>query len=232
METVRIDTTQNVALHVEVATIVDRGMAVVIDWLVLAGYSIGLGMLFSEAGANPPDWVTILLFGFPWTFYHLLCELLMDGQSIGKRVRNIKVARLDGGQPGLGHYLLRWVLRLVDSLFLLGAVVILFNGKGQRLGDIAAGTSVISLKRRGSLAGALAMQLPEDHRVTFPNAAQLPDEQARLIKEVLANTSAARRPAIAKLAERLNGQFNTVTQLPPEQFLATLLKDHIFLTGR
>jgi hypothetical protein len=76
------------------------------------------------------------------------------------------------------------------------------------------------------------MQLPEDHRVTFPNAAQLPDEQARLIKEVLANTSAARRPAIAKLAERLNGQFNTVAQLPPEQFLATLLKDHIFLTGR
>lgn len=230
METVHIETTQNVALHYEVATIVDRGLAVIVDWLILAGYSIGLLMLFDQMNMELPNWMGLLLFGLPWTFYHLLCELLMDGQSLGKRVRNIKVARLDGGQPGLGHYLLRWLLRPVDMLFFIGAVVILFNGKGQRIGDIAAGTTVISLKRRGSLAETLALQLPDDHKVTFPDAAKLPDAHARLIKEVLANGSAARGEAIEKLAERFRAEFNA-DGLLPEDFLRTLLADHIFLTS-
>ncbi|MBP8823255.1 MAG: RDD family protein [Flavobacteriales bacterium] len=231
METVRIETTQNVALHYEVATIVDRGLAVAIDWLVLAGWSIVLMVASDELDLYFPDWIYALLVMVPWTFYHLVCELLMDGQSLGKRARNIKVARLDGGQPGLGHYLLRWMLRLIDSLFFIGAVVILFNGKGQRIGDIAAGTTVISLKRRGSLAGTLALQLPDDHQVTFPDAARLPDAHARLIKEVLANTSAARNAAIEKLAERFHAEFSA-NGLPPEQFLRTLLADHIHLTAR
>lgn len=229
METVRIETTQNVALHYEVATIADRGLALAIDWLVLAGYSIAVMVVSGKLDLHPPEWVYALLVMVPWTFYHLLCELLMDGQSLGKRVRNIKVARLDGGQPGLGHYLLRWMLRLIDSLFFIGAVVILFNGKGQRIGDIAAGTTVISLKRRGSLMETLALQLPEDHQVTFPDAAKLPDAQARLIKEVLANTSAARNAAIEKLAGRCHAEFHA-NGLPPEQFLRTLLADHVFLT--
>ncbi|MBS1567873.1 MAG: RDD family protein [Bacteroidetes bacterium] len=232
METVRIETTHNVALQVEVATIVDRGLAVVIDWLLLAGYTFAFVFFMNKMGVEPPDWLGIVLVGVPWTFYHLLCELLMDGQSLGKRVRQIKVARLDGGQPGLGHYLLRWVLRLVDSMFFLGAVVILFNGKGQRIGDIAAGTSVISLRRRTSLAGIMAQQLPDDHRVTFPGAGAIPDAQAALIKEVLADASAARVAAINKLADRYRAQFSADPAMGPEQFLRTLLTDHVFLTSR
>lgn len=232
METVRIETTHNVALQVEVATIVDRGLAVVIDWLLLAGYSFALVFFTNKLGVDFPDWLSIVLFGVPWTFYHLLCELLMDGQSLGKRVRQIKVARLDGGQPGLGHYLLRWMLRLVDSMFFVGAVVILFNGKGQRIGDLAAGTAVISLRRRTSLADIVAKQVPDDHRVTFSGAGAISDAQAALIKEVLADTSAARVAAINKLAERYRAQFSTDVPMGPEQFLRTLLTDHVFLTSR
>ncbi len=231
METIRIETAQHVALHYEVATIVDRGLAMVIDWLLLAGYTIGLFMVIEKADISLPDWMMVLIVGVPWTFYHLLCELLMDGQSIGKRARNIKVVRLDGGQPGFGNYMLRWLLRMVDSLFLVGAVVILFNGKGQRIGDLAAGTAVVSLKKRGSLASTLALQLPADHKVTFANAGNLPDAQARLIKEVLDNTSAARGEAVAKLAKRFHADFNAGSMLP-EAFLRTLLADYVFLTGR
>ncbi|MCC6839893.1 MAG: RDD family protein [Flavobacteriales bacterium] len=232
METVRIETAQNVALQYEVATIVDRGVAVVLDWLVLVGYSFGLSMLLGQTGARPPEWLLISLFGVPWTFYHLVCELLMDGQSVGKRMRNIKVARLDGGQPGLGHYLLRWLLRMVDSLFLVGGVVILFNGKGQRIGDIAAGTTVISLRRRNSLSDIMAAQHAQGHQVTFPGAEMIPDREAALIKEVLANTSSARAAAMEKLAGRYQPRFNANGQMPPEQFLRTLLADHLYLTSR
>lgn len=232
METVRIETAQNVALQYEVATIVDRGLAVLIDWLLLAGYTIALLLLNEKAGLDWPSWAEVILFGFPWTFYHLLSELLMDGQGLGKRARSIKVVCMDGGQPGIGHYLLRWVLRLVDSLFFLGAVVILFSGKGQRLGDIAAGTTVVSLKRRLTLADSLVLDLPPGHVPTFPDAARVTDEQARLIKEVLANASGARDAAVRGLDHALRPSFPQAQGMPPETFLRTLLADHIFLTGR
>lgn len=232
METVHIETTQNVALHYEVATIVDRGLAVVIDWLLLAGYTIALMMLDNKLHLDTPQWAQIILFGVPWTFYHLVSELLMDGQSFGKRARNIKVARLDGGQPGLGHYLLRWMLRMVDALFFLGAVVILFNGKGQRLGDIAAGTTVISLKQRFSLEDTLLTDVPEGHEVEFREAARLTDAQARLIKEVLGNSSAAKPVAVLKLAIRFQEELTLDRPADPEKFLRTLLADYLYLTGR
>lgn len=232
METVRIETAQNVALQYEVATIVDRGLAVVIDWLVLAGYSFLLMYTTDKLDLRAPEWVYAVLVMVPWTFYHLLCELLMDGQSVGKRMRNIKVARLDGGQPGLGHYLLRWLLRMVDSLFLVGGVVILFNGKGQRIGDIAAGTTVISLRRRNSLSDIMAAQYSPGHQVTFPGAEMIPDRDAALIKEVLSNTSSARGPAMEMLAGRYQPRFNANGHMPAEQFLRTLLADHLYLTSR
>lgn len=232
METVRIETAHNVALTVQVATIVDRGLAVVIDWLVLAGWTVGWIILANEAGLHFPDWVWIILIGVPWTFYHLLSELLMDGQSLGKRARNIKVARLDGGQPGIGHFLLRWTLRLVDSLFFLGALVILLNGKGQRLGDIAAGTSVVSLRRRVKLSDALGPGIQEERDPVFPDAARLTDTQARLIREVLADRSGARQAALRKLADHFTPLFPKGQGMEPEAFLQALVADHAFLTSR
>ena len=232
METVHIDTSQNVALHYEVATIVDRGLALFFDALILLGFYIAAGIFIDEFHIHPRGWVFLLIYVFPWTFYHLICEVSMNGQSIGKRARKIKVARLDGGQPTLGQYLLRWVLRFVDNLFFLGAVVILFNGKGQRLGDLAAGTTVISLKQRAVLADTLGMDVPEQHDVTFPEAVHLTDAHARLVKDVLGNTSDVRPTLLVKLAQRLQGELKVTTQLTPEQFLRTLLKDYQYLTSR
>ena len=120
----RIDTPQNVAIEYNVATIVSRGLASLLDWTVLAGYTIlffqVLDLLDIGTGSLP-EWFFILVLGIPWTFYNLLFEIFMDGRSIGKRTMNIKVARLDGGQPGLGHYLMRWILRPVDAIAFLGA---------------------------------------------------------------------------------------------------------------
>jgi hypothetical protein len=91
---------------------------------------------------------------------------------------------------------------------------------------------VISLKQRLTLNDTLLMDLPEDHQVTFPEAARLSDAHARLIKEVLANTSQARGTAIETLAQRFRLEFGTNTELASEAFLRALLADHIFLTGR
>lgn len=231
METVHIDTSHNVALHYEVATIVDRGLAVVLDWLLIIAYCLALGYALDAGSFDPPEWVLVLLFGMPITFYHLACEVGMNGQSLGKRIRKIRVARLDGGQPTFGNYLMRWVLRIADVFGLLGIYVILFNGKGQRLGDIAAGTTVISLRQRVTLSDTLSTDLPADHQVTFPEATRLTDAHARLIKEVLATTSYTRPTMLVKLATRLQQQLALTVQQTPEAFLRTLLRDYLFLTS-
>lgn len=233
MQTIRIDTPQNVAIAYNVASIISRGLASVIDWTVLAGYTVLVYQVLDGLDAfNGPEWFYILIFGLPWTFYNLLFEIFMDGRSIGKRALNLKVARLDGGQPGLGHYLMRWMLRPIDAAAMLGAVVILFNGKGQRIGDIAAGTCVISLKQRVRLADTLLAEVPQDHQPVHPQVVRLTDRHARLVHRALRNTSERRRIVIDELAMRIQRELDIATELPPEQLLQSVLKDYVHLTGR
>jgi uncharacterized RDD family membrane protein YckC len=233
VETIRIDTPQNVAIEYNVATIVSRGLASLLDWTVLVGYTVLFFQVldwFDLYGV--PDWFYVLVLGIPWTFYNLLFEIFMDGRSIGKRVLNIKVARLDGGQPGLGHYLMRWALRPIDALAFLGAVVILFNGKGQRLGDIAAGTCVISLKQRVRLSDTLLVDIPEDHKPTYAEVVRMNDKHARLVKRVLRNTSTRRRRLVDQMAERVKRELQLTSEQPAEELLRTVLLDYVYLTGK
>lgn len=237
METIRIDTPQNVAIEYNVATIVSRGFAAILDWIVLAGYSIVLWWVLSWSDTDLwdlPQWVLILLLGIPWTFYNLLFEIFMDGRSIGKRALNLKVARLDGGQPSLGDYLMRWILRPLDSAppFFLGAMVILFSGKGQRLGDIAAGTCVISLKRRVRLDDTLLIDIPVDHKPTYPEVTRMSDKHARLLKRVLRNTSTRRRRLVDQMADRIKHELQLTSDQPAEELLKTVLLDYVCLTGK
>lgn len=237
LETIRIDTPQNVAIEYNVATIVSRGFAAILDWVVLMGYTVLLWWVLDWFNINLwwlDDWIKILLIGIPWTFYNLLFEIFMDGKSIGKRIMNLKVARLDGGQPGLGHYLMRWILRPLDSSppVFLGAVVVLFNGKGQRLGDIAAGTCVISLKRRVRLSDTLLMELPENHTPTYTEVTRLSDKHARLVQRVLRNGSTRRRRLVEQMAERVKRELVLSTEQPAEELLKTVLLDYVYLTGK
>ena len=81
--------------------------------------------------------------------YYGLAEAL-SGQTLGKRLLGIRVARLDGTPAGVGAIAIRTVLRIVDNLplaYLLGFVVVLVTGqRRQRVGDLAAGTTVVSAR--------------------------------------------------------------------------------------
>ena len=70
----------------------------------------------------------------------------MSGQTLGKKLLGIRVARLDGGTPTTGNIVLRTILRPIDGLpfaYLLGLIVILATGqRRQRIGDLAGGTTV------------------------------------------------------------------------------------------
>ncbi len=100
---------------------------------------------FGEAGAG--FWF-ITLFLIEW-FYPVLFEVFRRGQTPGKKMMGISVVHDDLTPITFGTSMLRNLLRTVDILpffYLTGLVSMVFNGRFQRLGDMAAGTLVISVK--------------------------------------------------------------------------------------
>jgi len=236
MNTINIETAQNVLVQHEVASLGDRILAYLIDTLILIAWVFLWFLLaaFLSDGGTVLIVILIVFVGLPYMFYHLVCELTMDGQSIGKRTRKIKVARVDGGQPRLGQYLLRWILRPIDSFYGLGLVVLLINGRGQRLGDLAGGTTVITLKQRLQLKDTLMTQVGDGHRVRFPEAVRLNDAQASMINEVLNKTTVVNRVAlIEEMAAKVRTAIgNNGDGLQSWQFLQSVLQDYVYLTAQ
>ena len=151
MQSVEVRTAQNVKIRYEAASIGDRIVAFFLDGIVLVAITVGLSGLVSSMEATLPVSVSVLLF-LPLMMYHLLMEVFFNGQSIGKKTLNIKVVKLDGSRPSLGAYVIRWLFRILEITTFTGVlalIVILVNGKGQRLGDIAAGTTVVKIRPPG-----------------------------------------------------------------------------------
>jgi uncharacterized RDD family membrane protein YckC len=236
MDHIGIETAQNVMLSHETASVGDRVIAYILDTLVQVAWLIVWMMIIFAAGLGGAGvfvFVLLVIALFPYVFYHLVCELAMDGQSIGKRVRKIKVVRIDGGQATVGQYLLRWVLRIVDNFYGLGLLVLLVNGKGQRIGDLAAGTTVISLKSRVRHDQTLLATLPQDHVIRYPQAVHLSDAQASMIKEVLDNRNLdTHAQLVLDMARKVQSVLGIDPgELLPQRFLETVLRDHIKLTS-
>src|SRR5699024_5375414 len=121
----------------------------IIDILIIIVYVILMFVLFvSIDNGNLLDrssiWVLSLVFGLPPYLYFLLMESLNNGQTIGKTALKIRVVKLNGTSAHFSNYLIRWALRIIDFSLTSGACALfsfLLNGKGQRLGDIAAKTT-------------------------------------------------------------------------------------------
>ncbi|HEY1419348.1 MAG TPA: RDD family protein [Candidatus Dormibacteraeota bacterium] len=70
----------------------------------------------------------------------------MFGATPGKYFARLRVVRLDGGALELRDVVIRNLLRLIDGLpvlYLLGGASVLVTDGAQRLGDLAAGTTVV-----------------------------------------------------------------------------------------
>ncbi|MFD5829786.1 RDD family protein [Lentzea sp. NPDC060358] len=67
------------------------------------------------------------------------------GSTPAMRWFGIRITTLRGGEPSLKDYFVRWLLMVVDGLFLgvVGAVLIALTPRNQRLGDMVAGTVVV-----------------------------------------------------------------------------------------
>lgn len=235
MSTIRIQTTQNVSLEYEIASAGDRILASLIDYGLYVVWFIAVAVLnnWLNLGGNGV-WVKYLPI-FPTTFYMLLCEVFFNGQTLGKKALHLRVVRLDGTRARLGDYLLRWLLRPVEIVATAGVVAlitILVNGRGQRLGDLAAGTAVISLKRRGAATPLAAeSELIPGYQPVFAQAAALSDHDIALIRKLMFHGARHENYLlINEVANKVKSITGIRTDLQDGSFLKTVLRDHAHLS--
>jgi uncharacterized RDD family membrane protein YckC len=237
MQTVRVRTTQNVLIDYPVASIGDRILAHLVDRLILIVYSAAIIAALININLDEEFWyVWMILLVFPWMFFSVLFEIFMNGQTPGKQVMKIKVVRLNGTPASVGDYLLRWIFSFVDFYVLSGAiavVIIAFGGKGQRLGDIVAGTSVVKLiEQREISAKEVFVAVEELHIPTFTQVTQLSDKDIELIQRALeVNRDHGNDQPVMAITEKIKTLLGIQTELPPVQFLYTIIKDYNTLTA-
>ena len=234
MEKIAISTTQNVTIDYAIASVGDRILATIIDVLMFVAYFFLVAYIINEIGGIESNvYLSIILF-FPFLFYDLYCELLFNGQTLGKFLMKIKVVRIDGTQPNLGNYLLRWLFRLIEGvMFFLGLIAlitILFNGKGQRLGDIAAKTTVIKLGKEVTLKDTVYKPVEEHYEIVFKEVDALSEKDFSELSEIFNYAMKHKKIDIVnQLANKVKQTLNIKTDLKSIAFLETIIKDFTYL---
>ena len=237
-----IRTAQNVPLALEPASVGERVLATLADGVVVvAWYVLVPTVLFGWMGVEASTALFLTAVIGPPFVYHLAFEVLLEGRTPGKLLLKTQVARVDGAQPTLGQYLLRWLLRFVDVTATGGIAAVAsvaVTKRSQRLGDLAAGTTVVRRRRRVRLAEVLYPAAPAGHEPQFPEAERLADADVRTLRAVLVRlrlsprderSVALARRAKAAVERRLG--LGPVA-MPPEAFLRAVVRDHVFLLDR
>lgn len=236
MSELQINTTQNVKIKFNAAGAGERLLAFIIDMAIKIGYLLIVGKIFN-AFQNMDEWSQIginTVLGLPVMFYTLVLESFLQGQTIGKRVLKIRVVKIDGYQASISDYVVRWFFRIVDVYVLgLGFFVMLFNNKTQRLGDMAAGTAVISLKDNVTISHTILENLREDYKPTYLNVIKLSDNDARIIKETFTSAKATRDyQTLTKLRSKIMevADIKEMKQKSDIEFIDVVLKDYNYYT--
>lgn len=237
MQTIRITTSQNIDIDYELAGLGERIVASLIDF----GIFILIAILCAIAGVSLRAMdvfgvVFIIVYAALYVFYDLVCEVFMNGQSVGKKVMKIKVMSLDGSQPRLGQYMLRWLFRIIDFGISGGAVALVvaaISDKVQRIGDLVAGTILIKTQQRIKIEHVAFRPALDGYQPVFDNAAELSEQDIDLINEVINSyVKTGNNVLVYNMAMRTKERLGVT---PPEnmndmRFLQTVLKDYAFKT--
>ena len=266
MAVIKVPTSFNIDVEFEIPEFYRRLVALLIDILVQyfffkIGYEI-VKLIASSTYSNSDDYwydmsaVFIVLLILPILIYHLVFEITMNGQSIGKRIMRLKVVHENGGRPGISQFLIRWLLRDIwffylfiialqepsktEYIFIIVAVFIYFiteivlvisSKKGQRIGDILAHTILIRTGTKSNIEETVFQEVADSYVPVFPQIMQLSDKDINAIKNIL---ETARKKGdyemAARASEKIRSHLKIDSSLSPFDFLEILLKDYNYLS--
>lgn len=149
---IEVETPENVTLDLELAGLGSRALAAIIDGVILGVWSLvvvtlSIALTWLTQGSSTASLAAVIVLSLSYGAYFILFEGLRQGQTPGKRKLGIRVIRDTGHPVTLGGAVVRNVLRLADvlppPLYAVGGTLVAISPKGQRLGDMAAGTVVV-----------------------------------------------------------------------------------------
>jgi uncharacterized RDD family membrane protein YckC len=198
----RVEIPGGIHLEAQVVGPIPRSFAFLIDKVIqaIAISAMSIAAIPLGMGGIGGGFLLIFLFAVEW-LYPVLFELLMRGQTPGKKVLGIAVVNDDLSPVTLGTSLVRNLLRTIDFLPLLylGAVItMLSNRRFQRLGDLAAGTLVISSTRAAQAAVVVDVE-------PLAPAIQLSRSEQTTLVEFLQRSAQISQPRQQELASMLEG---------------------------
>jgi uncharacterized RDD family membrane protein YckC len=185
-----------------------RVLAALIDLAIVgaggAAILLAAGVLGGDGGSLGAPLAGVVM---GWAlYYYFACES-GGGQTLGKRLTRLRVMREDGGPAGMREIAVRTVLRLVDTA-LVGLIAMLVTGERRaRVGDLAAGTMIISTEATPSVAPAVAApaasEAPveaerESHDEELPEVVD--DEPARAYEPITREDAADEAEPVVELA--------------------------------
>ncbi len=257
MPVIQIATPFNIDIEFEIAEFHKRMLAYFIDFTLLILYMFSiLYLLYGgfRVGEGSKGLVLIVLV-IPTLFYTTASEILMNGQTVGKKLLKIKVVSLDGGEPTLGQYLLRWFMRFYEWgfiiftlfwnngytglawLFIGGITSIIIMGisrKNQRLGDIVAETVVVNTRSNLTVNDTIFINVAENnYKVAFPEVLRLSDRDINTIKNVISQTTKNNHFEMCnRVAYKVQGVLKVSTDMYAFDFLEKILEDYNYLSTR
>jgi uncharacterized RDD family membrane protein YckC len=183
-------------------------LAALIDLAIVgaggAAILLAAGVLGGDGGSLGAPLAGVVL---GWAlYYYFACES-GGGQTVGKRLTRLRVMREDGGPAGMREIAVRTVLRLADTA-LVGLIAMMVTGERRaRVGDLAAGTMIISTEATPSVAPAVAApaesEAPveaerESHDRELPEVVD--DEPARAYEPITREDAADEAEPVVELA--------------------------------
>lgn len=267
MPRIKIETTQNVILQTELASLGDRVVAALIDYFILVIYLVVIQEVILEIGGHSvgmngkihlsaTQYILFILIYLPAVLYFALFEYYMNGKSIGKSAMKLQVVSLNGSHLSIGQVFIRtmfriidvWGIRLMLMVFvgfsmsggfdlwpvpLVGILFIAFTKKEQRIGDLAAGTVVVKIRKRATLKDTVFYSVEDNYKPIYTNVLTLSDYDVRAIKEAIMLAERYNNFKYAKeLAVQVKKHLQINKKVPATTFLKTILKDYNYLANK
>ena len=192
-------TGEGVAVEVPSASVASRMASGALDIALAAVLLIGGFLFFSVALVSVSDAVlgvvaivysTLVLVGVPATL-----ETMTRGRTLGKLALGLRAVRDDGGPITGRHALVRALVGYVEIYLLLGIPALLsamIHPRGKRLGDMAAGTVVLSARARLQLLPPPGMPPALHPWVASADVAALPSGLTVAVRQFLARAPGTR----------------------------------------
>ncbi|OJU75962.1 MAG: hypothetical protein BGO09_14165 [Bacteroidetes bacterium 47-18] len=258
-----IETPFNIELKFRISSFGSRLLAWLIDFVAIYAYNL-VFMLFifhnlrsldikALSDMDTEQALMVLLLIIPSTFYHLTCQILWNGRSLGKYVMGLKVVNAEnGGAISTAQAVIRNILcfpnfilgmmflaimpaSLIVMLMIIGlsavpdVLFVLVNARSQKMGDLLAGTMVIQANYKPDIHQTIFQEFedPVAYTMLYPGVSALSDVEINGLNKIVKSTEYYSPEYLQKITFRLEQKLEAQSrEYDPIDFFSRVIRDY------